>query len=180
MTVNTRIFYIIIFSSFIFLGCNNPFAPRLAGKDTPTSKLLTEQKTPSEVLSNFEYAYTFKDSLIYSDLLDNSFIFRSINYYNDPPEPIHWGRDLELRTTGKMLRYFNTIDLVWNTISNPDTISPPDTSQYFTGYIIEHHITFTLTLDGGKFIQPINGEVLFRFTQHNDKYYISYWEDLII
>jgi hypothetical protein len=109
MTVNTRIFYIIIFSSFIFLGCNNPFAPRLAGKDTPTSKLLTEQKTPSEVLSNFEYAYTFKDSLIYSDLLDNSFIFRSINYYNDPPEPIHWGRDLELRTTGKMLRYFNTI-----------------------------------------------------------------------
>ena len=180
MTDNTRLFLVIIIILFILLGCNNPFAPKLAGEDTPTSMLLTEQRTPSEVLNNFKYAYTFKDSLVYSDVLDNTFIFRSINYYDDPPEPIHWGRDLELRTTAGMFRYFNTIDLVWNTLSNPDTISPPVTSPDFKGYIIEHHITFTLTLDGGKSIQPVNGEVLFQFTQRNDKYYISYWEDLII
>lgn len=161
-------------------SCENPFAPALADENASHSHLITQQKTPQEVLTNFRYAYTFKDSLVYSEVLDSTFLFKSIDYNVYPPTPIEWGRDIELRTTGGMFRYFRTLDVVWNTLSFPDTISPPPDSPEFTGYVIEHHITFTLTLDGGRAIPPLNGEVLFQFTQRGQKYYISFWEDLKI
>jgi len=172
--------YIEISFFLLTLSCENPFAPGLAPEDTPTSRLLTQQRTPEEVLSNFRYAYTYKDSLTYSEVLDSTFIFRSTDYNEYPPLPIEWGRDIELRTTARMFRYFNTLDVVWNTISPADTVSPPDTSANFTGYIIEHDITFTLTLDGGITVPPLNGEVLFQFIQRGEKYYISFWQDLKI
>ena len=64
---------------WMICGCFNPFAPKLdnsAGEDI----VLTEQQTPDDVLENFIYAYTFKDSLVYADLLDSSFVF----VYFDP------------------------------------------------------------------------------------------------
>jgi hypothetical protein len=172
-----RSLYICILIIFVFLTCKNPFAPSLAGDDTPHSRLLTLQKTPEEVLSNFQYAYTFKDSLVYSETLDSIFIFKSTNFNESPPQPIIWGRDVELRKTGQMFRWFKTLDVVWNTLSPPDTVSFGGTS---TGLIIEHNITFTLTLDGGRDIPPLNGEVVFQFIQRDNIYMISFWEDLII
>ncbi len=162
------------------LACRNPFAPSLADKNTSLSKLLTSQRNPEEVLSNFRYAYTFKDSLIYSEVLDSTFLFKSIDYNEYPPKPIEWGRDLELRTTGGMFRFFRILDVVWNTISQPDTLPISGNPGQTGGYLIEHHVTFTLTLDGGQSIPPLNGEVLFQFIQRGDKYYISFWEDLKI
>ncbi len=170
-------FFLIILIAF---ACKNPFAPGLAGEDTPHSKLLTQQRNPEEVLNNFQYAYAYKDSLIYSELFDSTFIFRSTDFNEYPPTPIAWGRDIELRTTGRMFKYFNTLDVVWNTFSIPDTVHFPDSNDNGVGYIIEHNITFTLTLDGGKSFTPLNGEVLFRFIQRGEKYYISFWEDLRI
>ncbi len=152
------------------MACDNPFAPSLAGEDTQSSALLTEQKTPEGVLSNFRYAYTFKDSLIYSEVLDSTFIFRSIDYNEYPPKPIEWNRDTELRTTARMFRYFNTLDVVFNTISFRDTVTTDPLA-------LEYKVTFTLTLDGGRAIPPLNGEVLFWFIRRGDKYYISLWED---
>lgn len=151
----------------IFTSCKNPFAPSLAGDDAQYSNLLTEQKTPEGVLTNFRFAYTFQDSLVYSEVLDSTFIFRSIDYNQYPPKPIEWNRDTELRTTARMFRYFNTIDLVWNNITILDS----------TDTTAEYKITFTLTMDGGRSIPPLNGEVLFRFIQRAKKYYITFWED---
>ena len=142
--------------------------------------MITQQKTPDEVLQNFQYAYAYKDSLIYSEVLDSTFSFRSINYNEYPPKPIEWARPTELRTTGGMFRYFRTLDVVWNTISVADTIARPDTTDYTRGYVVEHYVTFTLTLDGGRAIPPLNGEVVFQFTQRGERYYISFWEDLKI
>ncbi len=136
----------------------------------PHSQLLTQQKTPEEVLQNFRYAYTYKDSLVYAEILDSTFIFRSMNYNVYPPTPIEWGRDVELRTTARMFRYFNTLDVVWN------TILPIDTTRESP----EYKVTYTLTLDGGRTIPPLNGEVLFKFILRRKKYYISLWEDLKI
>lgn len=164
----TRLLQIfMILSGLVILACQNPFAPSLAGEDIPTSHILTQQKTPREVLENFRYAYAFKDSLIYSEVLDSTFIFRSTDYNEYPPKPIEWGRDIELRTTARMFRYFNTLDVVWN------TITPLDTSRLNP----EFKVTFTLTLDGGRVIPPLNGEVLFQFILRGKKYYISLWED---
>ncbi|GAB4337478.1 MAG: hypothetical protein Kow0037_20290 [Calditrichia bacterium] len=156
---------------FLAISCSNPFAPRLADENTPHSRLLTAQETPQEVLTNFRYAYTYKDSLVYAEVLDSTFFFRSFDYNQSPPQPLEWGRDTELRTTGRMFRYFNTMDVVWNSISLPDTVEREPELR------IEHRVTFTLTLDGGRVIPPLNGEVLFQFIRRNKKYYISLWKD---
>jgi hypothetical protein len=174
----TRFFLLVFIGSL--LACKNPFAPSLADEDAPHSRLLTRQRNPEEVLSNFQYAYTYKDSLIYSEVLDSTFIFKSVNFNEYPPIPILWGRDDELRKTARMFREFRTLDVVWNTLSQPDTIFFPNSSSDGIGYIIEHNITFTLTLTGFIDIPPLNGEVLFRFIKRGNKYYISFWEDLII
>lgn len=162
-----RLTALLLLAILFFLSCRNPFAPSLADENTPHSRLITQQRTPEEVLDNFRYAYTFKDSLVYSEILDSTFIFKSVDYNEYPPQPIEWGRDIELRTTGRMFRYFSTLDVVFNSIIPLDTtiISP------------EYKITFTLTLDGGRSIPPLNGEVLFQFILRGKKYYISLWED---
>lgn len=164
----------------VLFSCRNPFAPALADGDASHSHLITRQTTPGEVLQNFQYAYTFRDSLIYSEVLDSTFAFRSIDYNEYPPKPIEWARPTELRTTGGMFRYFRTLDVVWNTISLADTISRPDTTDISRGYVVEHYVTFTLTLDGGRAIPPLIGEVVFQFTQRSERYFISFWEDLKI
>lgn len=175
-------FFLIIFIILISIlnACRNPFAPALAGEDAAYSRLITPQTTPGEVLQNFQYAYTFKDSLIYSEVLDSTFKFRSIDYNEYPPKPIEWARPTELRTTGGMFRWFRTLDVVWNTISIADTISRPDIADISRGYVVEHYVTFTLTIDGGRAIPPLIGEVIFQFTQRDERYYISFWEDLKI
>jgi len=68
-------------AGLVIFRCFNPFAPKL--EDAGNQNLIiTEQKTPEEVLQNFKYAYVFKDSVLYSDLLDSSFVF----IYFDPNE----------------------------------------------------------------------------------------------
>lgn len=103
--------------AFCHLSCVNPFAPKL-DDGSQTSELITEQRSPEEVLINFRYAYTFKDSLLYSDVLDSAFVFQ----YFDPEQGpsglfISWTRETDLKTTGRLLRSFDVINLEWlNTI----------------------------------------------------------------
>ena len=66
---------LLIVAAGLFGQCQNPFAPAVAGDELQGTLLLTEQKTPDQVLQNFQYAYTFKDSLVYSEILDTAFIF---------------------------------------------------------------------------------------------------------
>jgi len=105
------------FVLLFFLGCVNPFAPAL-DNGTLAGDLITEQRTPEEVLTNFRYAYTFKDSLLYADVLDSAFVFQ----YFDPDQGpsglfVSWTRDVDLRTTGGVLRTFDIINLEWlNTV----------------------------------------------------------------
>jgi hypothetical protein len=101
----------------LLAGCLNPFAPALDNGNL-TGDLITEQKTPEEVLTNFKYAYTFKDSLLYANLLDSAFVFQ----YFDPDQGpsglfVSWTRETDLRTTGSLLRSFDIINLEWlNTV----------------------------------------------------------------
>jgi hypothetical protein len=157
----------------LFQSCTNPFAPAKADEAASSSNLLTEQRSPDEVLTNFKFAYTFKDSLVYSELFDSSFVFLSMDYYESPPVPIQWGRDLELKTTARMFRFFNTLDLTFNVIQR-------DTSEYDQNNSptkIQHEITFTLALDGGAVIPILDGDVTFAYVRRGPKWLISFWED---
>lgn len=171
LRVNHKICFIIIFvCGCVFVSCLNPFAPKLEEGTKQSDLILTEQLTPDDVLKNFQYAYVFKDSLIYSELLDSSFIF----YYFDPDistsgQLVSWGRDLDLKTTGTLFRRFNVIDLIWNsTIFESVQESTADITK-----------TFNLTLFSKDEGLQINGTAVFSFKKNlsSGKWKINRWKD---
>ncbi|MFQ5823845.1 MAG: hypothetical protein ACE5JB_07315 [bacterium] len=151
------------------VGCFNPFAPEL-DKSLDTSNVITEQLTPDEVLQNFRYAYTFKDSLLYSDVLDESFVFE---YFDPNLGPsggfVTWGRDVDLKTTGRLFRTFDVIELVWlNKI-----FSTRD------GNFEKIFIRFSLNLFSSEFNFILTGTAIFTFAQSeiDEKWRIVHWKD---
>ena len=151
------------------LGCN-PFAPELI-ESGPQSSIITGQKTPDEVLTNFQYAYVFKDSLIYSDVLDSSFLFISKNYSSAPPTDINWGRDVDIKATIGLFHHFDVLELNWGGKLSEGFLT--DSTLY------EIKITFQLTLDGGREIPTVRGEALFNFKRNPSEIWkINRWEDL--
>jgi len=152
------------------LGCENPFAPKLINIDDQTSTIITDQKSPEDVLTNFRYAYVFKDSLIYSDLLDSNFAFISKNYGTTPPTDIYWGRDVDIKTTVGLFRHFHTLELNWGSTLVNEAI---DSTEW------EIKLTFQLTLDGGREIPTLKGEAIFNFRKKPSGIWkIIRWEDL--
>lgn len=150
----------------------NPFAPRLDQSSGMKNQILTDQITPQEVMTNFAYAYNFKDSLVYSDLLDSSFIFVSKNYATDPVTDIIWGRDTDIRTTVRLFRHFQTIRLNWGGTIREIYLTD-DSSQ------VELKQIFQLTFDGGREIPTLNGEALFILKRKTGGIWkIVRWEDL--
>ena len=165
-----KIFFLLIVL-FFFPACN-PFAPALSNADQPVSQILTEQKTPQDVMTNFAYAYNFKDSLVYSDLLDSSFIFVSKNYATDPVTDIIWGRDTDLKTTVGLFRHFQTLSLIWGGTIRQAYLTIDSNS-------VELKQVFQLTLDGGREIPTLNGEALFILRRSTGGIWrINRWDDL--
>ncbi len=154
-------------------ACFNPFAPRLDHSGS-RGLMLTEQQSPEEVLQNFLYAYTFKDSLVYADLLDSSFVF----VYFDPNiggsgRFVSWGRDVDLRTTGRLFRSVETITLTWNSTIYQDTLK-------LAGGALEIELSKTLQLYlAGKFGEySFSGSAVFNFRRCGDnKWRITRWKD---
>ncbi len=104
---------LVLFAACNILSCVNPFAPAL-DEGNLIGEVITPQSTPEEVLTNFRYAYTFRDSLLYADVLDSAFVFQ----YFDPDQGpsglfVSWTREVDLLTTGRLLRSFDIINLEW-------------------------------------------------------------------
>jgi len=151
------------------LACLNPFAPRLR-EGEEGELIVTAQRSPEEVLQNFDYAYTFKDSLLYADLLDSGFVFV---YYDPNASPSgrfeSWGRDVDLRTTGRLFRAFDVIDLSWGS------------TVYYSvqGDVAEMSKTFRLSLvsELGDFHITGNAVFTFRKCPWDGKWRIVRWKD---
>jgi len=97
-----------------FIGCTNPFAPTFdesVGDDKPP---ISDQKDINGVFQNFQYAYTFKDTTIYGQLLTQDFVFTYRDY--DQGFDVSWGRDDEMRTTLGLFQNVQRLDLIWNNI----------------------------------------------------------------
>lgn len=171
MTIIYRIkFFSFILAAFVIFSCN-PFAPELADGDLNGGLIITAQKTPQDVLTNFSFAYNFKDSLVYSDLLDSSFIFLSKDFSTDPVTDLKWGRDEDIRKTNKMFRFFQTLDLEWGR-SEYERYLDEDSLLY------EISTSFQLTIDGAKEYSTITGIALFHFIKKPTKIWkITRWED---
>lgn len=96
------------------LSCINPFAPAIDENLGSEGGLITDQKSITGVFQNLQYAYTFKDTLIYSKILDPSFIF-SFRDYNLGVD-FSWGRDEEMKVTYGLFQNTQRLDLIWNNI----------------------------------------------------------------
>jgi len=156
----------IFFLFILFSGCINPFAPKLGDIQKKSDIALTDQKSPEGLLSNFKYAYVFKDSLIYRDLLDESFQFIYLDTENNIWKS--WGKEKDIKTTTGLFRYFKNIDLHWNS-TNYCEYSPDSTET-------EISKSFILILDNEI---RIIGDALFRFSMKKQTgiWYIKKWID---
>ena len=98
----------------LVVSCINPFAPKLDNDLGSGSSLISDQKEIEGVFQNLQYAYTFKDTTIYSGLLSQNFTFT----YRDYEEGVDkaWGRDEEMRITHSLFNNAERLDLIWNNI----------------------------------------------------------------
>ncbi|MCF8242396.1 MAG: hypothetical protein K9J16_13510 [Melioribacteraceae bacterium] len=98
----------------VLAGCVNPFAPKLDESLGGDTGIITDQKTVGGVFTNFQYAYSFKDTTIYGNLLANDFSFTFRDY--DLGVDVSWGRDEEMRVTNGLFSNSERLDLIWNNI----------------------------------------------------------------
>lgn len=152
-----------------YAACFNPFAPELE-RHAGAGLRITGQTTPQEVLENFVYAYTLKDSLVYDGLLDSSFVF----VYFDPNLGssglyASWNRDIELKTTGRLFRNFETLTLVWDsTIYETEDATSAELAK-----------TLHLHLFGSRGEFNLTGNAIFnlRKSAFDHKWRITRWKD---
>ncbi len=100
----------------IIVSACNPFAPGLTDSAGGVQSVLGDQRTIEGVFKNFEYAYTFHDTITYGRLIDGEFTFLYRDY--DRGVDVSWGRDEEMRTTNSLFQNVQRLDLVWNNIAS--------------------------------------------------------------
>lgn len=97
----------------LFSSCN-PFAPGLDNSLADGGSILGDPATIDGVFQNMKYAYTFRDTTIYGQLLSSEFSFVFTDY--DRGVEVTWGRDEEMQTTRGLFMNVQRLDLVWNNI----------------------------------------------------------------
>ena len=173
----------------IFIGvhqfyCFNPFAPEL-NNNIDLSNVITEQRSPDEVLQNFRYSYTFKDSLLYSDVLDEAFVFEYFDTNLEPSGGLRtWGRDVDIKTTGTLFRKFDVIDLVWlnklfEDCDGGECVENGDEIDYEKYKLVRQFIRFNLNLFSPDENYIFTGTAIFTFQRSpaDGKWNIIRWKD---
>lgn len=91
--------------------------------DSNDEGTITDLKTIDGVFQNFKYAYTFKDTTIYGEIISTDLIFTYRDY--DQGVDISWGRDEEMKTTNGLFQNSQRLDLIWNNIvlSSQDSLT---------------------------------------------------------
>lgn len=152
----------------ILAGCENPFAPKLATDKTGTSNFISNQATIEGVFQNFVYAYTFKDTTVYSKLIAPNFTFTYRDY--DKGVDVAWGRDDEMRSTSTMFKYVNRLILNWNNI-----VSLTEDSLHAS---VTRGFTLTVAFNPAD-IEEVNGDAYFQLQRASSSspWRITLWKD---
>lgn len=99
--------------SLAFASCENIFAPSI--DNSSSGQILSDQKTIEGVFTNFRYAYTFKDTSVYSALLTDDFMFTYTDY--ESGFDVSWDKPTEMRTTSRLFDNSLKTEVVWNNIT---------------------------------------------------------------
>ncbi len=165
--MNLKVAYIkiIMQSLIIFLyGCVNPFAPSLDNSQGTDGGLISELKTVDGVFQNFQYAYTFKDTLIYGQFIAKDFTFTYHDY--DLGVDKSWGRDDEMMATYGLFQNTQRLDLIWNNIVSMTGDS--------TRIVRSFNLTITFNPTD---IVYVDGKVNLELVKENNKWKIRRWID---
>ncbi len=139
--------YLYFFTLILLInGCKNPFSPAYDASEGGSSSTLSDQKTVDGVFKNFQYAYTFKDTLIYGELISQDFIFTYRDY--DLGYDVSWGRDEEMKTTYGLFQNSQRLDLIWNNISLSSEDSLKATIVRAFSLTVTISPTYVLRVDG--------------------------------
>lgn len=106
------ILFAVMMITISIISCDNIFSPSL-DETTPVS-ILTDQKTIEGLFQNFKYAYTFKDTTVYGNLLGDQFVFTYRDYVSG--FDVSWDRATEMRTTNGLFNNAQKLEVVWNNI----------------------------------------------------------------
>lgn len=152
----------------LFIGCKNPFAPALDTRTDDNSSVLSDLKDIQGVFQNFQYAYVFKDTSIYGELLSGDFIFTYRDY--DLGVDVSWGRDEEMKTTYGLFQNTQRLEIIWNN----EILSTQDS---LTANIIRA-FNLTITFNPTDIVR-INGRVnlSLRKNPSSEKWTITQWID---
>ena len=117
------------------------------------------------VFQNLRYAYTFKDTLIYGQLLDKDFIFSYRDYEQGVDKS--WERDEEMRVTYGLFQNTQQLDLIWNDIVSISSDS--------TNIIRSFNLTVTFN---PTYIEYADGKVNLKLKKDiNQRWKILRWYD---
>lgn len=131
---------ILFFALLVFAaGCQNPFAPAFDENYDSTKPPISDLTTIEGVFQNFQYSYTFKDTLTYGELLAGDFVFTYRDY--EQGFDVSWGRDEEMITTNGLFQNAQRLDLIWNNI----VLSTEDSSTANIVRSFNLNITFNPT-----------------------------------
>ena len=152
----------------VLAGCTNPFAPRLEPNLTPNSNALGDQRTVEGVFQNLRYAFNYRDTLIYGNLLHPDFQFR---YYNtDRATDVIFNRDEEMRITYNLFKGADQLDLQWNEvlIQEGDSVQMTVTRSYHLRLALQANEVFR-----------VDGRATLRLVRQtpNDVWLIRTWRD---
>jgi hypothetical protein len=158
--------FFVIFISMYFISCENIFSPKL--DNTTATSILTDQKTVEGVYQNFKYAYTFKDTTVYGNLLDQDFVFTYRDYVLG--FDVSWDRSTDMRTTTGLFQNSQKLEVIWNNIifQGGDSLTQN----------VKRSFNLTITFNPGDVVR-LNGfaDMNFRRNSTADVWKIIGWRD---
>jgi hypothetical protein len=108
--------FFLLLTGSVVSSCTNIFAPKI--DTTNTTNIITDQKTIEGLYQNFRYAYTFKDTTVYSGLLADDFVFTYRDYVSG--FDVSWDKFTEMRTTNGLFQNTQKLEIIWNNIVYQD------------------------------------------------------------
>ncbi|MGB9696283.1 MAG: hypothetical protein ACP5P3_03240 [Ignavibacteria bacterium] len=167
MGIKQFTYYSLAFSLlFLLFSCENIFAPAI--DNSISGIVISDQKSIDGVFINFKYAYTFKDTSVYSNLLTDDFVFTFRNYESGYDES--WDKPTEMRTTARLFENTQKLEVIWN-----NTILDIGDSLQRN---IKRSFNLTITFNPSNIVR-LNGfaDMNLRRTTTNDQWRISKWKD---
>lgn len=157
---------IAVFLILLSLSACNIFSPDYDNFENISPE--GNSSTISGLMRNFVYSYTFKDSFLYEEILDEDFVFE----YDNEGIYESWTKNEDIRITKKMFRNFKKIDLIFNSVF-PENTAMQDTTIF---------ASFLIGFYSGEEVINLTGYSKFIFKKYVEdekiKYTIKYWGDL--